>query len=211
MNLLPAGVTGEIYIGGAGVARGYLNRPALTAERFVPNPFDAGKSRLYKTGDLARWLPDGNIEYIGRNDDQVKIRGYRIELAEIEHALSQVAGIHQCCVLAKQRKTESGLLKYLAAYYIPERTSKVLTPEYITARLSQILPEYMVPVAFLEMENFPLTVNGKLNKRAFPEPDFHSETSASAHVKPVNEMQKELCKIWQEVLGLKRVGISDDF
>ena len=130
-NPVPIGVTGELYIGGAGVARGYLNQRELTEERFIANPFVTeadrakGYTRLYKTGDLVRWLADGNLEYIGRNDEQVKIRGYRIELGEIEHALSGTAGIHQSCVIARERKTELGSSKYLVGYYVLDNNANV--------------------------------------------------------------------------------------
>ena len=146
---VPIGIIGELYIGGAGLARGYLNKKDLTEECFIPNPFATeadrakGYTRLYKTGDLVRWLPDGNLEYIGRNDVQVKIRGYRIELGEIEHALSRIPGIRQSCVLARERETESGSTKYLVGYYVLENSDAALNKTIITAKLSQVLPEYM--------------------------------------------------------------------
>jgi amino acid adenylation domain-containing protein len=213
-NPVPLGAIGELYIGGAGLARGYLNNKELTAERFITNPFATetdkakGLTRLYKTGDLVRWLSDGNLEYVGRNDDQVKIRGYRIELGEIEHALAQVPGIKQSCVLVKERETESGSTKYLVGYYVLD-TAKILTQEVIQEKLSTVLPEYMVPTAFVAMDSFPLTINGKLDKRALPDPDF--QTSGQHYVAPTNETEIALCSLWQEVLGLKKVGITDDF
>jgi len=212
---VPIGVTGELHIAGAGLARGYLNRPDLTTERFVPNPFATaadlakGYDRMYKTGDMVRWLPDGNIEYIGRNDDQVKIRGFRIELGEIESALNRVAGIRQSCVLARERKSESGNTKYLAAYYVPDNSIDVPDQSAIEASLSLVLPEYMIPAAWVEMEAFPLTINGKLDKRALPEPDF--SLSPDLYTAPVTETETLLCTIWQEILGLQRVGVTDDF
>jgi amino acid adenylation domain-containing protein/non-ribosomal peptide synthase protein (TIGR01720 family) len=211
---VPIGVTGELYIGGASIARGYLNNKELTAERFITNPFATetdkakGLTRLYKTGDLVRWLSDGNLEYVGRNDDQVKIRGYRIELGEIENALAQIAGIEQSCVLAKERKTESGSTKYLVGYYVLD-TAKILTQEVIQEKLSTVLPEYMVPAAFVAMDSFPLTINGKLDKRALPDPDV--QASEHSYVAPNTEAEIALCKIWQDVLGLEKVGITDDF
>ena len=135
-----------MYIGGAGLARGYLNNKTLTTERFITNPFatesdmDKGYTRLYKTGDLVRWLSDGNLEYIGRNDDQVKIQGYRIELAEIEHALLEVPGIRQCCVLGKERKTESDTTKYLVGYYVLDGDIDTLSEDLIVEKLSSVLP-----------------------------------------------------------------------
>ncbi|WP_224732700.1 non-ribosomal peptide synthetase, partial [Francisella sp. SYW-9] len=174
---VPIGVVGELYIGGAGLARGYLNRPELTGERFVPNPFATdediakGYTRLYKTGDLVRWLEDGNIEYIGRNDDQVKIRGYRIELGEIENQLSAIAGVKQSCVLAKDRNNS----KYLVGYYVLDKES--LTQEEILNQLSKVLPEYMVPSVLVEIDSMPLTVNGKLDRKSLPDPEFVNEDS----------------------------------
>jgi amino acid adenylation domain-containing protein len=209
---VPTGVIGELYLGGAGLARGYLNRPDLTSERFIPNPFATeadkakGYSRLYKTGDLVRWLPDGNLEYIGRSDDQVKIRGYRIELGEIENVLSRIEGIKQSCVLAKEIKTETGSNKYIAAYYVQDNSVSTFTQTAVLEKLSQLLPEYMVPAAFVMMESFPLTINGKLDKRALPDPDFSS--SAEEYVEPTNELEIKLCKIYSAVLGLQSDKIS---
>ncbi|WP_249219737.1 non-ribosomal peptide synthetase/type I polyketide synthase [Chitinophaga sp. HK235] len=214
---VPVGVTGELYIGGAGVARGYLNNPELTAGRFITDPFATeednakGYTRLYKTGDLVRWLPDGNIAYIGRNDEQVKIRGFRIELAEIEQALLQIPGILQSCVLVKERPTVSGSAKYLVGYYVPDRSAPEaasLTPALILDKLSETLPEYMLPGSLMGMESFPLTINGKLDKRAFPDPDF---SLAETYVPPVTDTEIAVCNIWEETLGLERVGLTDDF
>ncbi|MED7789320.1 non-ribosomal peptide synthetase, partial [Francisella sp. 19X1-34] len=205
---VPIGVVGELYIGGAGLARGYLNRPELTAGRFVPNPFATesdiakGYTRLYKTGDLVRWLADGNIEYIGRNDDQVKIRGYRIELEEIENQLSAIAGIKQSCVLAKDRNNN----KYLVGYYVSDEES--LTQEEILNQLSKVLPEYIVPSVFVKIDSMPLTVNGKLDRKSLPDPEFINEGS---YIAPTTELEERLCNIFAEVLGLEKVGITDDF
>ncbi len=204
--LQPAGVLGEILIGGDQVARGYLNQEGLTQEKFIASPFKPAE-RLYKTGDLGRWLPDGTIAFIGRKDDQVKIRGQRIELAEIEQAFSRIAGIKQSCVVVKEREGETGSAKYLVGYYLPEE-SAAIAPEDIFTQLSKVLPDYMLPSSVMAMESFPLSVNGKVNKRALPDPDF---SSSDAYVAPVTEIEIALCKIWQEVLGLERVGISDNF
>jgi amino acid adenylation domain-containing protein len=212
---VPIGVVGELYIGGSGLARGYLNHPELTAERFLPNPFiiDAdnaqGCIKMYKTGDLVRWLPNGNIEYMGRNDDQVKIRGYRIELAEIENNLIKISGIKQACVVAKERTTATGNIKYLVGYYVLSDNEEHLNQEIILEKLSQMLPEYMLPTVLVSMELFPLTINGKLDKRALPDPVFDS--SLEEYIPPTTKMEKELCQIWQEVLGLNKVGITDNF
>jgi len=202
-----------LYIGGAGLARGYLNDEDLTRDRFIPNRFataaDKGRGydRLYKTGDLVRWLEDGNLEYIGRNDDQVKIRGFRVELGEVEHALSEVEGIRQSCVLLGDRETDSGLVKYLRCYYVLEAgVSK--SDDLILADLSSRLPDYMIPSVFQELASFPLTINGKLDKGALPALDLEK---GEDYVAPKTEAAVVLCKIWQEVLGLERVGIRDNF
>ncbi|NQY31424.1 MAG: amino acid adenylation domain-containing protein, partial [Flavobacteriaceae bacterium] len=212
---VPVGVVGELYIGGAGLSRGYLNREDLTLERFVSNPFasesdkNKGYTRLYKTGDLVRWLPEGNLEYIGRNDDQVKIRGFRIELGEIEHALTSIEGITQSCVLAKERETKFGTSKYLVGYYVLDGKGSGVSKEFIFDKLSNVLPEYMVPSSLVELDSFPLTINGKVDKKALPEAEFIS--SDALYVAPETDVEKALCGIWEEVLGLDRVGITDDF
>ncbi len=222
LSLLPVGAVGELYIGGAGVARGYLNQPKLTEERFIPNPFqteeekrekmfgEGGRnSRLYKTGDLVRWLPDGNLEYIGRDDFQVKIRGYRIELAEIENVLSSYKGVKQSVILVRERSASSDATtgsKYLVGYYISENT---LNEEEMLSYLQSKLPEYMVPTALVYLAHFPLTVNGKIDKNAFPNPSF---TNSKTYVSPRNNLEKQVVEIWAEVLGLEsdEVGIQDD-
>jgi amino acid adenylation domain-containing protein/non-ribosomal peptide synthase protein (TIGR01720 family) len=214
---VPLGAIGELYVGGIGLARGYLNKPDLTAERFIANPYQTREeaengenSRLYKTGDLVRWLPDGNLEYIGRNDFQVKIRGYRIELEEIENVLSSYEGIRQSIVLVKEHVDSAGNLtgnKYLIGYYL----SKIkLSEEHILAYLQSKLPDYMVPTRLVHLEKFPLTINGKLDKKALPEIESREEDN---YVAPRNELERKVCEIWAEVLGLSadKVGIHDDF
>jgi len=211
---VPIGVIGELYIGGAGVARGYLNRKELTNERFIKNPFATdmdkavGYTNMYKTGDVVRWLPDGNLEFFGRNDDQVKIRGYRIELSEIEYTLSNLDGISQSCVLVKERTTDTGTSKYLVGYYIVSDQTKHLNPEDLIRSLSEALPEYMIPSTFVAMEAFPMTVNGKLDKRALPDPEFRNEAH---YVAPETDLEKALSTIWANILGLEKVGIADHF
>ena len=210
---VPVGAVGELYIGGSGLARGYLNNSALTKHCFVNNLFatevdkQKGHIRLYKTGDLVKWLPDGDIEYIGRKDGQVKIRGYRIELSEIEQALLKITGIQQSCVLVKNRKTSVGIDKYIVGYYVLDANRK-LKERDITIALSKLLPSYLMPSSFLEMDNFPLTTNGKLDKKTFPDVEF---TSQKTYVAPSTTLEKELCNIWQEVIGLEKIGITDDF
>ena len=215
-NLIPVpiGVRGELYIGGIGVARGYLNRENLTAKRFIPNPFATDKdkeksyNRLYKTGDLVRSLPDGNLEFIGRNDDQVKIQGYRVELGEVEHALIQIPGINQSCVMVRETETVLGSTKYLVGYYVSSGDRKTMTPSTILEMLSAVLPKFMLPSALTEMPSFPLTVNGKVDKQALPDPQF---VSSEEYVAPITKTEKETCLIWQQILGLEEVGITDDF
>ena len=212
---VPIGVKGELFISGSGLARGYVNCTEMTSERFIKNPFTikkndiTGSNRLYKTGDLARWLPDGNLEFLGRNDGQVKIRGFRIEIGEIEHALGQINGILKSCVLLKEINTESGTNKYLAGYYVPVANVSKISQAAIIEQLCAFLPEYMIPEIFIEMEDFPLTVNGKLDRKALPDPDFSS--SLFEYIAPGTETECDVCRIWQTVLGIEHVGITDDF
>jgi len=204
-NLLPLGAIGEICITGDGVSRGYLNRPELTAKKFTDNPFEEGK-RMYKTGDLGRWLPDGNIEFLTRKDDQVKIRGFRIELGEIERVLHQYEAIQDCLVVPKHSK--SGM-KELVAYL----TSKeVLNTQALRTYLKKSLPEYMVPRYFVQLSAFPLNSNGKLDKKALPNPDSQWY-DASTYVAPSTETEKQLVKIWSEFLEIQedKIGIHDEF
>ncbi|ACJ18031.1 non-ribosomal peptide synthetase module [Coxiella burnetii CbuG_Q212] len=212
LNPVPIGVIGELYIGGEKLARGYLNRPKLTKERFIRNPF-ASKSdrskkytRLYKTGDLVRWLPDGNLEYRGRNDFQFKIHGYRIELGEVEHALMKIPGIRNGVVLAKTQHPGDPTSHYLAAYYVSKYPLDV---NYLRSELSKHVPQYMIPTAFVHMPSLPLSPSGKLNRKALPDPDFHKHTEA--YVAPRNEIETQLAQLWQEVLDIKRIGINDNF
>ncbi|MGO4773924.1 AMP-binding protein, partial [Flavobacterium sp. W22_SRS_FK3] len=192
-NLLPIGVIGELCVGGSGVALGYLNQEELTKEKFINDPFREGE-RIYKTGDLARWLPDGNIEFIGRKDDQVKIRGYRIELGEIENVLSSLPGVTQCCVLAKE---DTNGTKSLVGYVVLE---EALDKEALQNQLKLSLPDYMVPMIWVALEVLPLTNNGKLDKKSLPDPDG-SALSSKEYVAPRNETEAQLAAIWQELLG----------
>ncbi|WXG19664.1 non-ribosomal peptide synthase/polyketide synthase [Xenorhabdus griffiniae] len=204
---VPLGVTGEIYIAGAGVARGYRNRPELTAERFLVDPFSPNPNdRMYKTGDLGRWRPDGNIEYLGRNDFQVKLRGFRIELGEIETQLMQCHGVREAVVIA--REDEPGE-KRLVAYLRPLAGAK-LKPAELRQQLARHLADYMLPSAFVILETFPLTPNGKLNRQALPAPDA-SAVATRRYEAPVGDIETALAKIWQDLLGLERVGRHDHF
>lgn len=208
---LPVGVVGELYIGGDGVARGYLNQPDLTSEKFIDNPFateedkSKGYTKLYKTGDLVKWLEDGNLEYIGRNDFQVKINGYRIELGEIENQLSKLPGVKQSCVLTKENKNTKNI--YLVGYYVPEKLNS-LNQEDLLNQLSDKLPEYMVPNVLVEITNLPLTSNGKLDKKALPTPNIINEDN---YIAPTTKLEKQICRIWEEVLRLDKIGINDNF
>lgn len=206
MQPAPIGVAGEIYIGGAGVARGYLNHPELTAERFVASPFVAG-DRLYKTGDLGRYLADGNIEFLGRNDFQVKIRGYRIELGEIEARLSSCPGVREAALLAREGGAGD---KRLVAYYTTAQNGDEPEIEVLRAHLAAALPAYMVPAAYVRLERMPLTPNGKLDRKALPAPD-EAAYATRAYEAPIGPVETAIAEIWTEVLGRERVGRHDNF
>ncbi|CAM1366010.1 non-ribosomal peptide synthase/polyketide synthase [Tenacibaculum xiamenense] len=203
-NLCPIGVVGELWTAGIGVGRGYLNRAELTTEKFIENPFTENGGRLYKTGDLGRWLPDGTLEFVGRSDDQVKIRGYRIELGEIENALSQVSSVQNCCVLAMKDQNE---IQRLVGYVVVEGK---FNKEKVQETLKDSLPEYMVPMLWIALEEMPLTANGKIDKKSLPEPDS-SQLSTREYIAPRNEIEEQLVVIWQELLGVEKVGVYDDF
>lgn len=205
---VPVGVIGEIYIGGAGVARGYLNRAQLTAERFLQDPFAAAAgARMYRTGDLGRWRGDGTIDFLGRTDHQVKIRGYRIELGEIEAQLARHAAVREAAVLA--REDEQGE-KRLVAYLVPRDPAAPPALESLREALAGVLPEYMVPSAFVALERFPLTPNGKLDRRALPAPEAGSQLRRR-HEAPRGELETALAGIWQALLRVQRVGRDDNF
>ncbi len=205
---VPIGVPGELCIGGDGLARGYLNRPDLTEEKFIPNSIAEAQltssKKLYKTGDLGRYLPDGNIEFIGRIDNQVKIRGFRIELAEIEVVLTQHPQVGDAIVIAREDKPG---IKSLAAYVISE--GKQLTSSELRSFLKEKLPDYMIPASFTVLEAFPITPNGKVDRRALPVPSEFNDSTG--FVSPRTHAEKILVKIWQDVLRLKQVCIHDNF
>ena len=201
---VPIGVAGELHIGGVPVARGYLNRPELTAERFIASPFVAG-DRLYKTGDLARYLADGTIEYLGRNDFQVKIRGFRIELGEIEARLRAHASVRDAVVLAREDVAGE---KRLVAYYTAREGE--VGAEELRSHLLESLPEYMVPAAYVHLESLPLTPNGKLDRNALPAPDG-SAYIVRQYEPPSGAVEKTIARIWSEVLGVERIGRHDNF
>ncbi len=215
---VPIGVPGELHIAGAGLAKGYLNRPELTQEKFIPNPFEKDEvipptplnkggnepSKLYKTGDLARYLPDGKIEYLGRIDNQVKLRGFRIELGEIEALLNQNEAVQSSCVIVREDNLGD---KRLVAYVVPQPEIN-LTINEIRQFLRAKLPDYMVPTAFILLDAFPLTPNGKIDRRALPVPDLQSQ---GEYIAPRNPIEEKMAQIWGEVLKLKRVSIEDNF
>ncbi len=237
MQLLPIGVPGELYIGGAGVTRGYLNRPELTAERFVPDPF-AGETRtpygrgdkatggnvpplspsphlplagarLYRTGDLVRWRPDGNLEFLGRTDFQVKVRGFRIELGEIESALRTHPAVRDGVVIARAEPTGD---KRLVAYLVAHADAVTPTVADLRQHLLTTLPEHMVPSAFVTLDALPLTPNGKIDRKALPEPTAGTRADLGrAYVPPTTPAEQALAEIWAQVLGVSQVGITDNF
>ncbi|MBR8838778.1 MAG: amino acid adenylation domain-containing protein [Stigonema ocellatum SAG 48.90 = DSM 106950] len=205
---VPIGVPGELHIGGDGLARGYLNRPDLTEEKFIPNPFShQPNSRLYKTGDLARYLPDGNIEYISRIDNQVKIRGFRIELGEIEAVLSQHPEIRETVVIARENVAGG---KQLVAYVVPDQEAAPAISE-LRRFVREKLPDYMVPSAFVILSTLPLTPNGKVDRQSLPAPDINSLIQKSNFVAPRTSTEELVASIWAKVLGVEQVGINDNF
>lgn len=205
---VPVGMPGELHIGGEGVTRGYWNRPELTAERFIADPFSKDQNaRLYKTGDLARYRPDGNLEYLNRLDNQVKVRGFRIELGEIETALGEVEATKQAVVIA--REISPGDTR-LIAYIVPV-AGKTVTPTELRAHLRTKLPEYMIPQHFVELDKLPLTPAGKIDRKGLPSP-FRIEGGAEVeYVAPRNETEQLLASIWQGVLRVERVSAHDNF
>lgn len=202
----PIGSPGELHIGGVGLARGYLNHPELTAAKFIADPFcDEPKARMYKTGDMVRRLPDGNLEFVGRIDFQVKIRGFRVELGEIETVLERHPAVAQAVVIAR----EAGGGKQLAAYIIAAPSG--VAANELRSYLKKQLPEYMVPADFVFMASFPLTPNGKVDRRALPEPQPNESVRAGSFVAPRNEFESKMAGVWAQVLGRESVGIRDNF
>ncbi len=230
---MPIGVRGELYIGGAGVARGYLNRAELTAERFVPDPFvQKAGARMYRTGDFARYLADGNIEYLGRADNQVKIRGYRIELGEIEAALNRHPAIRQSVVVARDLlSADSNVSSNPKSKTCPEGTRRVKNPKFekhlvaylvstkhalppvseLRSFLRERLPEFMLPAIFVPIEALPLTANGKIDRKALPAPGFDRPQLTPEFVAPRTETEELMTQLWREVLKIDRIGAHDNF
>ena len=196
-ELQPIGVAGELCISGAGLARGYHQRDGLTAEKFIVHPHQPGE-RLYKTGDLARWLPDGNVEHLGRMDQQVKVRGFRIELGEIEHQLTTCPGVKDAAVVAKGEEAD----KKLAAYYVSDTDIGI---DVFYEHLSEHLPDYMIPMLYIKLDRLPLTPAGKVDRKALPEPEF---TAGADYVAPAGETEEKLVELWSKVLNIKPESIS---
>jgi amino acid adenylation domain-containing protein len=205
---VPIGVAGEMYVGGAGVARGYLNRAELTAERFIVDPFDPlGRTRLYRTGDLGRWRPDGTLEYAGRNDEQVKIRGFRIELGEIQAQLAQHPQVREDAVVVREDVPGD---KRLVAYVVATDVTDAPTASSLRAHLRSVLPDHMVPSAFVTIERLPLTSNGKLDRRVLPAPALDAYISRQ-HAAPQGVVEQMLASVWGELLHVERVSREDNF
>jgi acyl carrier protein len=203
-NLLPIGVTGELYIGGKGVAKSYLNRPELSETRFLDNPFFPGE-KFYRTGDYGRWLPDGTIEYIGRRDDQVKIRGYRIELGEIEAALRSHPLVEMAAVVVREG---AGMEQEVVAYVVG---AEKLNTSTLRAALGRTLPAYMLPEHFVQLPSLPLTANGKIDRRRLPDPARESLESGAGYEPPANAVENKIAGIWTDILNRENISVTDNF
>jgi amino acid adenylation domain-containing protein len=204
---VPIGIPGELYIGGDGLARGYLKLPELTAEKFIPNPFP-GSAKLYKTGDVARYQPNGDIEFLGRIDNQIKIRGFRLELGEIEAALIQHPGLREVVVIDREDRPGD---KRLVAYQVPEQSTNRPTEKDLRSFLRSKLPDYMIPSAFVTVDNLPLTLNGKVDRRALPIPEYQRQDATNEPVAPRDDIEVQLTAIWQRLLGVQNISIQDNF
>ncbi|MEU7687976.1 phosphopantetheine-binding protein, partial [Streptomyces spectabilis] len=194
MRPVPVGVVGELFVGGTGVARGYAGRPALTAERFVPDPYGGSGERLYRTGDLVRWRADGAVEFVGRIDDQVKVRGYRIELGEIRAALVARSSVSDAAVVVSDEQQ-------LIAYVVGESDG-------VAEALGEVLPQYMVPSVFVDLDAIPLTANGKVDRRALPDP---GATVTDTYVAPRSEVEARIAEVWSQILVVDKIGADDNF
>jgi acyl-coenzyme A synthetase/AMP-(fatty) acid ligase/acyl carrier protein len=212
MRPVVEGGYGEIYLGGEGLARGYLGRAEETAERFVPDPFreeGGGGRRLYRTGDVGRWSRGGELEYVGRVDEQVKLRGFRIELGEIEAVLREQPAIAEAVVIV--RSEAEGIEQRIVAYLVMEEEERGMTTSELRQRLKERLPEYMIPSAFVMLEELPLTPNGKVNRRALPSPEGLRPGLKTDYIAPQTEAERKIAAIWHEILQFKEVGIHDNF
>ncbi len=206
MESRPIGVPGELYIGGPGVAQGYYNRPKLTAERFLAHPFKS-EGKIYRTGDLARFLPDGTIEFLGRADQQIKIRGYRVELGEVENVLASQTAVQEAVVVSRSdNQNQPQLVAYVTA-----KQAQAVEPQTLRDHLLQKLPPYMVPATFVILDKLPRTPNGKVNRRALPDPAGNANRAASAYVAPRSALESVLAGVWSDLLDYERIGINDNF
>ncbi|MDN3492159.1 polyketide synthase [Winogradskyella bathintestinalis] len=204
LELLPVGAIGELCLSGSGLARGYLNLPELSEEKFIKNPFSEGEY-MYRSGDLAKWLPDGNIEFIGRKDDQVKIRGYRVELGEIETAITNLPNISRVTVIATDNLGAPRLIAYIKS------TEDFKDDSIVKYKLAESLPDYMVPSLFVWMEEFPMTPNGKIDKKKLPLPEYQRPHNAPPLKKPKTALEKDIADIWSTHLSIPEIGIDDNF
>jgi acyl carrier protein len=208
MNPVPIGIPGELYAGGDGLALDYLNRPELTAGPFVSNPFEPSTgSRLYRTGDIVRWKPDGNLEFLGRADGQTKIRGYRVEPGEVEEVLSGHPTVGTAAVVVREDPFTG---KHLVAYVVPRAGSPIDT-ELLRESTQQKLPSYMVPTQFVVLDGLPLTTNGKVDRRALPAPEISPAPAAESSALPSTALEKTIANIWCEILGRPQVRLDEDF
>jgi acyl-CoA synthetase (AMP-forming)/AMP-acid ligase II len=202
---VPIGIPGELLIGGLGLAKGYLNRDDLTSEKFITHAFNSSEyQRFYKTGDLARYLPDGNIEFLGRIDNQVKIRGFRIEIGEIEAVLTEYPDVRATAVIVREYQTNN---KQLVAYIVPK--SQSIDPVKVRSFLKQKLPDYMIPAFFVQLQELPLMSSGKIARNALPAPTASQDQKMM--IAPRTATEKIVAEIWQDVLGLKQISIFDNF
>jgi acyl-coenzyme A synthetase/AMP-(fatty) acid ligase len=200
---VPTGLPGELYIGGVGVARGYLGRPAVSAEKFVPDPFAEAGARMYRTGDRARWLADGNLLFLGRTDSQVKVRGYRVELGEIDAVLRRHASVRDALVVVREDRPGD---RRVVAYVAPEGAAPGAAE--LREHMGRSLPEYMVPSAFVVLESLPQTATGKIDPRTLPAPGYAAKEASPA---PRNELEARVAEVWRSVLGVEEVGVRDNF
>ena len=205
LNPVPIGVVGEIYIGGVGLARGYINKPGMTADRFIPNPFRDGE-RLYKTGDLGRYLPDGNIEFLGRIDHQVKMRGFRIELGEIEGTIESSKKVRQAIVLCREDIPGQ---KRLVSYIVPKNKEETGLVDSLQSLCQSRLPDYMLPSQWVVLESLPLTPNGKIDRKALPAPE--GREGMGAYEAPEGLIEERLAQIWSDLLGIEKISRKDNF
>jgi hypothetical protein len=204
----PLGVVGEIYIAGPGLARGYVGRAALTAERFVPDPFGEPGNRMYRSGDLARYLPDGALEILGRADDQVKIRGYRIEPGEVEGVLAEHPAVGRAVVIAHD---DGGDDRRLVAYLVPDPAGTLPSDVELRAWTAERLPAHLVPAVFVALERVPTTASGKIDKAALPAPSNARPALARGYTAPRTDLERRIAEVWAQVLRLDRVGVHDGF